>query len=200
MIARILLVTLLTLLPTIALAETPPPNPAGTVAVGDVVRVRAGGILGPGQAAVYEVRVDAQGEIRLPWIARVKLAGQTTDLAAATIAKAYHDGKVEGEAIVTVAILEIGATAPVKPGPFAAGDTVRVVIQGIEAPTAATTIHAQVAADGTIQLPLAGELKIAGLTENDAADAIVKLYSTKKVVDGADVTALRTGATRAAKQ
>lgn len=172
----------------------PTTNPAGTLRTGDVVEFTVHGLYGPGVATPLVVRVDEKGKVKLPMVDEVAVAGQTNDAAGPLIAKAYEDAQImsRGGTSVTVAIVAVAAQMPIKPGPLAAGDTVRVTIFELTGPGQRTEVDAAVAPDGTITMPIAGKVKIAGATDADAARAIAKAYKDGRIISNPSVLLLRT--------
>jgi protein involved in polysaccharide export with SLBB domain len=185
---------LLVLLATHASASpaTQPVNPAGTIAPGDLIEVFVADLLGPGKVTPLLVRADEAGRVSLPMVGAVDLNGQTTDAAGTVLSKAYQSKQVIANGIVTVAIRERGVDSAVKPGPAGPGDTFQISIGELTGPGSVTTLHAQIAPDGTIELPLAGKLKVAGLTDAEIDVAVAKRYKEKSIVANAIISTLRT--------
>lgn len=164
----------------------------GPVGAGDLISVTIYDLVGPGKGATFPVRVDGDGKASLPHVGQVQVGGRTTDRAASAVSGAYRDAKLIENAVVTVGVLESGSAATVKPGPLNRGDRLRITIYGLVAQLQQpTTVLAMIGDDGSIELPVAGELKLAGLTEAEADKAIATLYRERGAVQGAIVSVLR---------
>ncbi len=175
---------------------TPPPEPATHPAVqlqpGDVVEIAVDDLVGIGIRSIMPVRIDAAGNARVLIIGPVHLAGMDGKAAAARIAKGYSDAKLMEHATVEVALRSTEKELGFGTGPFGAGDTLEVRISDLVGMATDTIVHAQVSPAGTIELPLIGPLQIAGTTETQTADAIVRIFSQKRIIEKAGVTVLRT--------
>ena len=178
---------------TAAELKFPTTNPAGVLHPGDVVEFTVYDLYGPGVATPLTVRLDEQGRVKLPMIDEVAVAGQTNDAAGLPVAKAYKAAQiVSGPMTVTVAIIATAAQMPVKPGPLARGDTLRLTVFDLTGPGKRTDADCAIAADGTITAPLAGQVKVAGLSDGDASRAIAKAYKDAQIITNASVIVLRT--------
>jgi polysaccharide export outer membrane protein len=67
-------------------------------------------------------------------------------------------------------------------------DLVEITVLDPTGPGVKATTSARVSPAGTVRLPLVGEVKIAGLTEVEAVDAVAKAYADKRVIANAQVT------------
>lgn len=172
----------------------PTTNPAGTLRAGDVVEFTVFDVYGPGTETPLVVRLDEEGRAKLPLLDEVKVAGLTNDAAGPLISKAYEAARIvsKNSAPVTVAIIATAAQMPVKPGPLAAGDTVRITVFELTGPGRRTSMDCCVAADGTITLPHVGQVKVAGQGDADAGRAITKAYQDGQIITNASVIVLRT--------
>jgi protein involved in polysaccharide export with SLBB domain len=175
----------------LAATPAPAPNPArttlaeglGTIEPRDLLRVEIDGLRIPGRPLTRLVRVDADGNARLPYLKLQKLAGLTTDDAEPVIAKAYRDAKVlAGNSVITVLRVEAGARAANKGGPIAKGDLVAVTIDDLTGPASSSEFTVRVGDDGNVRLPLVGDIKVTDTTENRAADAIAKALRAKGIL------------------
>jgi protein involved in polysaccharide export with SLBB domain len=177
-----------------ASAAEPAVNPAGTIAPGDLIEVSVAGLLAPNVVTPLQVRVDAAGRAAMPRVGLIEVGGQTTDAAAARVSNAFEKAQLIRNGVCTIAIIETAAKTSVPAGPVGVGDTLRVSIADMVAPGAVTVIHAQVGRDGTVTIPLAGAVKVNGMSEADAAGAVVKSLADNKVMQDAMVIVLRTSA------
>ncbi|MGC4031714.1 MAG: polysaccharide biosynthesis/export family protein [Tepidisphaeraceae bacterium] len=170
----------------------PTTSPAGVLRAGDVVEFLVNDLHGPGTTTAFITRIDEKGEVTLPMLKPVAVAGLTNDAAGPPVAKAYEAAGMISGPVVTATIVATAAQMPVKPGPLAAGDTVRVSIFDLTGPGRRTEVDACVAADGSVTLPALGKLPLAGQTEATAARAISKAYSDQQIMTNAMVHVLRT--------
>ena len=80
---------------------------AGPVGAGDLVRCVIVGLRDPTNAATVTVaRVDGHGDLTVPLIPPVRMAGLTDGRAAAAVAAAYHDANIISAAATSVLTLE----------------------------------------------------------------------------------------------
>jgi len=166
-------------------------NPAGTVRMGDLVEVAVDDLVGANVSTAFLLRVDPAGRVGLPLIKPVVLKDLTTDVAAVRIAKAYADAKLIQDAFVSVAIRELGTHPSIQLGPIASGDVVRVSIADLETSGAMASLDVTVTSEGTVALPHLDAVKLAGLSEIEAASAIARAYAAAQLIEAAQVTALR---------
>jgi protein involved in polysaccharide export with SLBB domain len=139
----------------------------------------------------FKARVGADGTVGLPLIGTVTVDGLSEAKAVDAIVKALRDNNVAASAMVSVLRLESADRANVKIGPVAPGEVLRVSLMDLAGPGVETVKTAKVAANGQIAMPLAGAIKVDGLTEADAARAIAKAYADKHLISGAQVTVLK---------
>lgn len=143
--------------------------------------------------AIFERHVDGDGRIGLPWIGAVPVKGLSTDRAAAAVVAELGRTNVASNPIVTVGVLRSAADSHIRPGPIAPGAPLKISIWGLtgQGPDKASEVLAVVAGDGTVVLPLAGEVKLDGTGEAEA-DAMVKnKLKERGIVDDAVVTVLQ---------
>jgi len=74
----------------------------GALKTGDFVRAIVVELRGPGTESVINTQIDEQGNIQLPVVGAVKLAGLSEATAGKAIDKAYHDGNIIFNAMATV--------------------------------------------------------------------------------------------------
>jgi protein involved in polysaccharide export with SLBB domain len=167
-------------------------NPAGIIAVGDLLEVAPSDVVAPEGHAQFFVRVDEQGQVVLPQLPPLKLAGLSTDVAAGRVSDAYRAAKVARSSVVSVAIRELGKRSPIKPGPIAVGDTVRLAVADLP-PNKLMVVQETVKDDGTIQVPQAGRITVASLSEADAVKAVAREYERARIIHDATVNLVRLG-------
>jgi RNA polymerase sigma factor (sigma-70 family) len=167
-------------------------TPDTPIAVGDVVEVSVDDLVAPNVRSAMPSRVEASGNIPVVLIGDIKVAGLKPGEAAAAVAKGYRDAKIIQFPQVAVNVVEPAAQSKVKPGPFGVGDTARILLMDLTSPGSTTTVHAQVAGGGTIELPLVGQVNIRGLTESEATRVIAQRYSDAKIIDKMAAAVLRT--------
>jgi protein involved in polysaccharide export with SLBB domain len=90
----------------------------GPIAAGDVLRLTVGELTEAWGESVKHVTVGAGGEVAVPLIGRVKVAGLTEAQATAAIVKAYRDRNVMNSALVTV--LKVNPATRLSDGPASA--------------------------------------------------------------------------------
>jgi protein involved in polysaccharide export with SLBB domain len=154
----------------------------GTIENRDLLRVAIGEPSGAALQSEKRVRVDEDGTVRLPYVGAQKVAGLTTAAAEAALAKAYRDAQISPQMLVDVRRVEVGSRVPAAPGPIAAGDLVAVTVNDLLGPASETELPVRVGADGRVSLPAVGLLKIGGLTEGQAEEAVAKEYNAKQVI------------------
>jgi protein involved in polysaccharide export with SLBB domain len=172
-------------------------NPDTPLAAGDWVEYRVAERGGAGLAPIaLPARVDGNGNVPMALVGPVTLGGRTVAEAAAETARVYRKAHLVDDPEVSFTVIQPAAQSPPTLGPFAAGDTALVCVLGLVSPNSITNVHAQLAADGTIELPLAGSIKLAGLSESQAIDAVQKRYADQRVIDRAPVGVVRTAAAK----
>jgi protein involved in polysaccharide export with SLBB domain len=164
---------------------------ARPIARGDLLSVTVYDLAGPGARSEFKARVGADGTVGLPLIGTVTVDDLSEAKAVDAIVKALRDNNVAASAMVSVLRLESADRASVKLGPVAPGEVLRVTLMDLAGPGVETVKTVKVAANGQIAMPLAGAIKVDGLTEADAARAIAKAYADKHLISGAQVTVLK---------
>ena len=187
----------LTIATILVLAATtfaqPTTNPAGVVEAGDVIEVSMFDLTAAGGEATFQIRVDADGKVAVPWVSAVSVGGKTTDVAAAAVGDAYHTANLIVKPQVTIALVTKARNLQAPPGPMGVGDTLKVSVLDATGPEPRWSyINAVLAADGTITMPVLGAIKVAGMTEADAAALIFKAYEEQNVLRHPMVIVLRT--------
>jgi len=139
----------------------------------------------------YRARIDQEGLLGLPLVGGLKLEGLSETRAPQVIAKSFRDHHLIQNLIVSVRRVQSADQADVKLGPIARGDIVRVGISELAGPGVATTLILKVDENGQIAMPLGGDVKIDGLTETRAAQAIAKAYRDQRLIQNAQVWVLK---------
>ena len=163
----------------------------GPITKGDLLSVVVYELMGPGKRTEFRARVAADGSVGFPLVGAVAVDGLSEAKAADAMAKALHDQNLVASAIVAVQRLESADQANVKLGPIAPGEVLRISITELAGPGVESVKTVTVADNGQIAMPLAGAIKLEGLTEADAARAIAKAYRDKHLIAGAQVTVLK---------
>ena len=88
---------------------------------------------------------------------------------------------------INIARVESGKSPSMRWGRVDVGDFVRVDIADLTAPGVITALTERVPASGELTMPLAGAIKMQGLSETEAADAIRLLYRRKNLLPNAQV-------------
>ena len=156
----------------------------------DLVRISVLDVVGPGVTIDYVARLDPDGLVRLPLVGRQRLKGLTRADAAGRLKTAYHDVEMIRNAIVRIALLEPAARATMRSGPIQTGDTVEIHLWELWAPNTEDTLSL-VVTEGQVGLPLVGKVKLAGMSEADAADHVQKVYLDRQIMRSLNVTVLR---------
>ena len=78
-----------------------------------------------------------------------------------------------------------------KLGAVAAGEVLRVSLNDLVGPGVQTVRTVRVDDKGEVAMPLAGAVKVGGLSEAAAAGAIAKAYRDQRLIDGAQVSVLK---------
>jgi len=163
----------------------------GPIAKGDLLSVVVYELMGPGKRSEFQARVATDGAVGFPLVGTVAVDGLSEAKAADAMAKALHDQNLVASAIVAVRRLESADQANVKLGPVAPGEVLRISITELAGPGVESIKTVKVADNGQVAMPLAGAIKVEGLTEADAARAIAKAYRDKHLIAGAQVTVLK---------
>lgn len=181
-----------------AVLAQPTTNPAGVVEPGDVVEVAMFDLAAGGGEAVFQMRVDADGKLAVPWVTAVTVAGKTTDVAAALVGDAYRASNLLLKPQVTIALITKAAQSRVPPGPMGVGDTLKISVLDPATPALPrwSHINAVLSQEGTVTIPVVGPVRILGLTESEAAAAIAKAYEENNVLKQPMVIVLRTMAAK----
>jgi protein involved in polysaccharide export with SLBB domain len=82
----------------------------GPVAAGEVLRITLTELAGPGVESTKTVKVDPQGNIAMPFVGAVKVAGLTEAAVAKAVATAFRDRNLVAN--MSVAALKINGAAP----------------------------------------------------------------------------------------
>jgi protein involved in polysaccharide export with SLBB domain len=180
------------LLANSALAQ-PTTNPAGTVEPGDLIEVSMFELTGAGGEATFQLHVDADGKIAVPWVPPVAVSGKTTDVAASIVGDAYRSANLIERPQITIALVTKARNSQVPNGPMGVGDTLKVSVLDTTGPTPRWShVNAVLAADGTVTMPVIGAVKIVGMTEGEATAVILKAYDDQNVGHHPMVVVLRT--------
>ncbi|MFW6279646.1 MAG: polysaccharide biosynthesis/export family protein [Planctomycetota bacterium] len=78
------------------------------IGAGDRLEVTIYDLEEPGEPSTRELPVSRAGTVKLPWVGRIEVAGQSAEGAAGTIAGAYEDGYLR-EAEVELRVVEYGS-------------------------------------------------------------------------------------------
>lgn len=167
------------------------PARPGLLNPGDVVRVTLFGLYSPGGHDTFELHIAEDGSLPVPLVGPVPVKGLTSDRAAAAVSAAQAKANLQNDAIVVIGIVRSAAETRVKPAVIANGENLRITLFDITGPNDRLEVLAQTADDGTIVLPLVGALKLAGLTEMQADDAVRKAMRDKNIIENATVSVLR---------
>ena len=168
------------------------PRPA-TLSRGDLVQLTLYGMTGPGVPTPFYLHVDADGSLSVPLAGMVNVDGLTTDRAAAKVSQSLSDANLVRDGVVTIGLVQPAAETGLAAGPIRAGDALMVTVFDLVGPGRRLVSLAMVGTDGQIELPLAGPVKLEGLTEGQADAAVQARFSDKRVLPRATVSVLRLG-------
>jgi protein involved in polysaccharide export with SLBB domain len=166
------------------------PRPA-KLAPGDLVILTLYGLTAPGVATPFYLHVDAEGGISVPLLGVVDVKDQTTDRAAARVSKAMADANLVRDGIVTIGLLQTAAESGVTPGPIKVGDPIQVTVFDLVGTGRRLVSLAIVGEDGQVELPIAGAIKLDGLTEAQADKAVQIRYRDRQLLPNATVSVLK---------
>ena len=173
--------------------STQPITQLGPIAPHDLLRISVEELASAGVTTVLEQRVQDDGKIGVPLLGAVSVGGLTVGKAEETIARLFRDRSFIANAGITVERAQAGADNVVRTGPLATGDFLRVrVLELLK--------NVQVDERGEVHPPHLKGVKVAGLTEAAAADAITRAYAEAQLVQNAPVSVLRTGPMAAASK
>ena len=161
-------------------SSTTKPSPGGvTLSPGDLVSVEVHGLFSPIDDAKVEMHVERDGTIPLPLTADgVRVAGLDLTDAAQAIDRKYAEAIVLRDAGAVVVLSRGGG----KPFTIAPHDRVRVRVWSVKPGfnnTVETAEVEQVEEDGSIEAAGLGRVKVGGLTESAAIEALRSLYSKR---------------------
>jgi protein involved in polysaccharide export with SLBB domain len=162
----------------------------GPLVKGDLLEIL---ILEPGGPGIstFPSRIDQDGLVGLPYAGGLKLEGLSEAKAAQAIAKSYRDKSLIRTALVTVRRVQAAEHAEFKLGPITKGDILRLGIQDLTGQGVETIKVVKVDDQGAISLPLAGSVKIEGLSETGVSQAIARAYRDAHLIQNACVWALK---------
>lgn len=170
-----------------------PPRPA-KLAAGDLVVLTMYGLVAHGVATPFYLHVDDSGALSVPLVGLVDVKDMTTDRAASRVSKAMADQQIARDAIVTVGLLQTAAETGVATGPFKPGDPVQVTVFDLVGTGRRLVSLAMVGDDGEIDLPLAGMVKLEGLTEPEADKAVQNRYRERRLLPNGTISVLKLAA------
>lgn len=163
----------------------------GPIAKGDLLALTVYDLMGPGKRSEFQARVGADGSVGFPLLGPVAVDGLSEAKAIDAIAKALRDNNLTTSAMVSVRRLESADQANVKLGPVTPGEVLRISITELAGPGVESVKMVKVAENGQIAMPLAGAIKLDGLSEAEAARAIAKTYRDQHLISSAQVTVLK---------
>jgi protein involved in polysaccharide export with SLBB domain len=163
----------------------------GPIAEGDLVAIMIDELTGAGVSTTFKVNVGEDGEVAMPLVGVLNVAGKTEAQAEQVVAAAYRDQNLLRTPIVAVRVLATAAETKVKPGPLTKGDLIEIAIWQLALPNAPAIYRARIDQDGLVGLPFAGALKLQGVSEGKAPEVIAKSYRDKHLIQTAMVSVRR---------
>jgi protein involved in polysaccharide export with SLBB domain len=147
----------------------------------------------PATATDELLRVQPDGTVRLMTAGPVHVAGLGRSAAESAIADQLQSRQILAHPVVHVWRKQ-SATSPLAPhGPIAPGDLIHLAVRDLTAANVTTTADRRVSEAGELELPLISTpLKVAGMTDSQAADAVVAAYADRQILAKAlvDLTTL----------
>lgn len=137
--------------------------------------------LTPGMESYHRLRVDSAGNLRLPLLGEMKVAGLTFALGESAIVKRYADRGIVRQSHARLTRLESGASASVDLGPIAIGDWLQIEF-GDLVPGMLSRSAVEVDESGRVLLPYIEGIKLEGLTEGQAERAIADELIKRKIL------------------
>lgn len=166
------------------------PRP-GKLAPGDLVVLTLFGMTAPGVATPFYLHVDESGGLSVPIVGVVDVKDLTTDRAAMKVSRAMADMNLVRDGIVTLGLLQTAAQSGVSVDAIKPGDPVQVTVFDLVGQGRRLVSLAIVGDDGAIELPLAGPVKLEGLTEAQADKAVQGRYRDRGYLPNGTVSVLK---------
>ena len=166
-------------------------KPTEVVQPGDLLLVTVHDMIQRGSPTDFDVRVDDEGKISLPLVRRISVQDLSFADAAKAIAKQFEDKGYLKKAKVEVRRTDEPAEKKIKPAPIAVGETVKIRIWDLRKLGQSADFEPGIMDDGTVDLPVVGKFKLAGLTEFEAEDAVARQCATRGLLKDAMVTVRR---------
>jgi protein involved in polysaccharide export with SLBB domain len=139
------------------------------------------------------LRVQPDGTVRLMTAGPIHVAGLGRTAAESAIAEQLQSRQILAHPVVHVWRRQ-PASSPLAPhGPIAPGDLMHLAVRDLTGPNVTTTIDHRVSEAGELEVPLiTTPVKIAGMTDSQAADAVVAAYADRQILAKAllDLTTL----------
>jgi protein involved in polysaccharide export with SLBB domain len=175
------------------LYAAPATAPAAVDVVGpdDLLDIGVADLESPGVETLKTVRVDSDGQVSLFLVGAVKIGGSTFAQAEKLIAQKYRDAAISPKPLVSLNRLEAGATASVRSGPLFPGDVLRIQVFDLTGKATDTVRFVRVSDGGAIGVPFLGQVKLAGMTEAQAENAILDAYRAAEMGAHEMVSVLR---------
>jgi protein involved in polysaccharide export with SLBB domain len=141
----------------------------------------------------YELRtrVGAEGEILIPYIGIFKVAGLSDARAEESLATDYSGRNIFTKPVISVHMIRSSADSSFKPTPLSKGDPISLTLWGLIADSVPSRLNQKIQSNGTIALPYIGSVKVEGLSEAKAAEAIAQKYHDRGWIRSAVLYLLR---------
>ena len=133
------------------------------------------------------LRVQGDGSIRLVMVGPVAVGGLTRSAAEAAVVEAFRVKQIAAKPAVRIFRRQTGGSPGAPSGPIRAGDLLHVVVRDVVGPNTTSVVDRRVGESGELNLPLAGPLKVVGLTDPQVAELIVATYADRQIVAHAAV-------------
>lgn len=168
-----------------------PTTQDGRIEPNSLLRVTVKDWTGPGASSEFLRRVDPDGCITLPWVGKVEVGRLTAAEAARAVDQIYFEKNLIEAANSSVARIQIGVKAALKPGPFEKGDYVHIQMWDLQGPGIETRLIEQVGDNGSVELPQNVKVKLLSLSDAQAEEAIAAAYRDAQLIARLQICVLR---------
>jgi protein involved in polysaccharide export with SLBB domain len=177
-----------------AMPSTNPIDPA-VLAAGDLVHVSVKAMFSDNLDFVADVHIDDAGNLPLPHLPPVPIAGLTTGRAQQAIDLAYRAANLLAHANSRIVRINEQRPDP-SAGPIKIGDHLKARMWGLAGPGIETQKDYTIDESGSIELPpvdrvLVGKIKVLGCKEGEVADLIAGTYRQANLLQDMEVTVQR---------
>jgi protein involved in polysaccharide export with SLBB domain len=175
---------------TLLKVAVPTTGPSGPpMAIGDLLRISIAELSAPNSPFTCDVHIDDDGNLPLPLLSPLHVAGLSADQIVKAARTAYHKKQLIARADITVS--KVDQKVPISAGPFHGGDRIRIRMWDLEGPGVETASEVDLTDEGLATLPRVGAVNLLGKSEGQAADEIKRVYNQANLVQNMIVTVQR---------